>query len=137
MRFRQTETSPARWWIVLVLPLLILAAAGPASAWTSASATTPHFVSAAEGISASATGNPAAIAKGIGDLSPDNDLVFTSRHGSPLSPQNLLQRNFYPLLDRLGLPKIRFHDLRHTAATLLLAAGVHPKVVRRCSATPT
>ena len=36
---------------------------------------------------------------------------------------------FRPLLKKVGLPLIRFHDLRHTAATLLLLAGVHPKVV--------
>ena len=59
----------------------------------------------------------------------DLDLVFTNRFGSPLNPQNTVQRQFYPLLEKLGLPKIRFHDLRHTAATLLLAAGVHPKIV--------
>jgi len=59
----------------------------------------------------------------------DTDLVFTSRHGNPLNPQNLLQRDFYPLLARLELPKVRFHDLRHTAATMLLSAGVHPKIV--------
>ncbi len=37
--------------------------------------------------------------------------------------------HFKPLLKRAGLPDIRFHDLRHTSASLLLAAGVHPKVV--------
>ena len=36
---------------------------------------------------------------------------------------------FRGLLTRAGLPRIRFHDLRHTAATLLLIKGVHPKVV--------
>ena len=40
-----------------------------------------------------------------------------------------MARSFRPLLQRCGLPPIRFHDLRHTAATLLLGAGVHPKVV--------
>ena len=64
-----------------------------------------------------------------GELWNDLNLVFTSRHGNPLNPQNLLQREFYPLLEQLALPKIRFHDLRHTAATLLLAAGIHPKIV--------
>jgi integrase len=36
---------------------------------------------------------------------------------------------FFPLLERAGLPRIRFHDLRHTAATLLLGRGINPKVV--------
>jgi integrase len=34
-----------------------------------------------------------------------------------------------PVLRRTGLPNIRFHDLRHTCATLLLTRGVHPKIV--------
>jgi integrase len=41
----------------------------------------------------------------------------------------MLNRSFRPLLDRAGLPRIRFHDLRHTAATLLLGHGVHLKIV--------
>jgi integrase len=40
-----------------------------------------------------------------------------------------LQRQFTPLLRKAGLSLIRFHDLRHTAATLLLRQGVHPKIV--------
>lgn len=59
----------------------------------------------------------------------DLDLVFANGLGRPIEPQNLVQRAFYPLLERAGLPRIRFHDLRHTAATLLLARGVHPKKV--------
>ncbi len=47
-----------------------------------------------------------------------------------MTPQNLTRRSFRPLLERVGLPRMRFHDLRHTAATLLLAQGVHPKVVQ-------
>jgi flavin-binding protein dodecin len=39
-------------------------------------------------------------------------------------------RSFLPLLKRAGLPRIRFHDLRHTCATLLLVQVVHPKVVQ-------
>jgi integrase len=64
-----------------------------------------------------------------GNLWEDNDLVFANHVGRPLSSQNLVQRHFHPLLERLSLPKIRFHDLRHTAATLLLNEGVHPKIV--------
>jgi integrase len=59
----------------------------------------------------------------------EHGFVFTNRVGRPLSSQNLVQRDFHPLLRRLGLPQVRFHDLRHTAATLLLQQGVHPKVV--------
>ena len=42
---------------------------------------------------------------------------------------NLRIRSFQPLLEKAGLPRIRLHDLRHTAATLLLLQGVHVKVV--------
>jgi integrase len=41
-----------------------------------------------------------------------------------------VRRHFKPLLKRADLPDIRFHDLRHTCATLLLGRGVHPKVVQ-------
>ena len=41
-----------------------------------------------------------------------------------------MTRHFHNQLDKLGLSRIRFHDLRHTAATLLLQANVHPKVVQ-------
>lgn len=60
----------------------------------------------------------------------DHDLVFTNALGRPIEPQNLLRRSYWPLLERAGLPRMRFHDLRHSAATLLLAQGVHPKVVQ-------
>ncbi len=44
--------------------------------------------------------------------------------------QNLVDHHFKPLLRKAGLPQIRFHDLRHTAATLLLGKGIHPKIVQ-------
>jgi integrase len=56
-------------------------------------------------------------------------LVFPNTIGRPLSPNNLRDRSFFPLLARAGLPRVRFHDLRHSCATLLLGEGVHPKVV--------
>ena len=59
----------------------------------------------------------------------DLDLVFPNTIGRPISPQNLLRRDLYPLLAAAGLPRVRFHDLRHTLATLLLGRGVHPKIV--------
>lgn len=61
----------------------------------------------------------------------DHDLVFCSTIGTPLSRHNLVRRSFKPLLGKAGLPHlIRFHDLRHTCATLLLSKAVHPKFVQ-------
>src|SRR6185369_15352064 len=59
----------------------------------------------------------------------NNDLVFTANDGKPHHLRNLTQRHFQPILKRAGLPKIRLYDLRHSCATLLLAANEHPKVV--------
>lgn len=58
------------------------------------------------------------------------DLVFASREGTPIIPRNLLSRHFKPILTRAKLPQsVRLYDLRHTCATLLLAANEHPKIV--------
>jgi len=59
----------------------------------------------------------------------DEDMVFPDTSGRAQRSNHILQRKFQPLLKRAGLPLIRFHDLRHTAATLLLRQGVNPKVV--------
>ncbi len=64
-----------------------------------------------------------------GEAWEDNDLVFPNTLGRLINPANLLTRSFRPLLERAGLPRMRCHDLRHTAATLLLDQGVHPKIV--------
>src|SRR5215213_5686236 len=66
----------------------------------------------------------------LGDRYQDQGLVFTTNTGAPINPSNLRQRNFAPLLKRAGLPHIRFHDLRHTCATLLLSKNTHPKIVQ-------
>jgi integrase len=58
----------------------------------------------------------------------DNDLVFCDEIGAPLSPTNET-KTFQRLTAAAKLPVIRFHDLRHTAATILLAKGVHVKLV--------
>jgi len=55
--------------------------------------------------------------------------VFTGEYGSPTG-RTVLQKEFRRLLRTAGLPKIRIHDLRHSYATLELAAGVSPKVVQ-------
>jgi integrase len=66
----------------------------------------------------------------LGDHYQDQGLIFTTDTGAPINPSNLRQRSFKPLLKRAGLPHMRFHDLRHTCATLLLSRGVHPKFVQ-------
>ena len=58
----------------------------------------------------------------------DHDLVFASGFGRPLDGNNLRTRSFARLLKRAGLPAMRFHTLRHSAATLLMAEGVNIKV---------
>jgi Phage integrase family len=65
----------------------------------------------------------------LGPAWEDLDLVFPNTVGKPIDGVNLLPRDFHPLLERAGLPRMRFHDLRHTAATLLLGRGNNPKVV--------
>ena len=47
-----------------------------------------------------------------------------------MDADNLVQRYVEPLRKRAGLPRVRFHDLRHTFATVLLVGGTHPKVVQ-------
>ena len=65
-----------------------------------------------------------------GPLWQDNDLVFPTLTGTTKNGTNLLGRHLKPLLNRAELPPIRFHDLRHTCATILLMAGKHPKYVQ-------
>ncbi len=60
---------------------------------------------------------------------PARDFVFRSRAGGPIDPDNV-DRAFKRHLTAAGLPSIRFHDLRHTHASLLIAAGVHPKAMQ-------
>lgn len=58
----------------------------------------------------------------------DYNLVFCTPIGTPIDARNLL-REFKALLERTELPNMRLHDLRHSSATLLIAKGVHPRVV--------
>jgi integrase len=60
----------------------------------------------------------------------DSEWVFPTSVGTSMSVHNLHNRSWKPLLRSAGLPNIRFHDLRHTCATLLLTKAVHPKVVQ-------
>jgi integrase len=64
-----------------------------------------------------------------GPLWQENGLVFASEIGEFLDRRYLTSRRFKALLKRAQLPEIRFHDLRHTCATLLLSSNVNPKIV--------
>jgi integrase len=56
--------------------------------------------------------------------------VFCDARGVPLRANGVVRQSFQPLLAKAELPRIRFHDLRHSTATLLLMLGVHPKIVQ-------
>jgi len=65
-----------------------------------------------------------------GDLWQDFGLVFPNTVGRPMEPRDLLSDVYPAASQAAGLPPVTFHALRHTAATLLLAEGEHPKVVQ-------
>jgi integrase len=66
----------------------------------------------------------------MGSLYRPGGLVFANESGGLINPSNLRNRSFARLLKRAGLPPdTRFHDLRHTCATLLLSRNVNPKIV--------
>lgn len=54
----------------------------------------------------------------------ETGLVFTTSVGTVVSDRNMRDRFYHPLLKRAGVPRVRFHDLRHSSATLMLALGV-------------
>jgi hypothetical protein len=58
-----------------------------------------------------------------------DDLLFRAKRGGPIRESRFVQRYFKPLLKGAELPPIRLYDLRHTAATISLAAGVSPKII--------
>lgn len=63
-----------------------------------------------------------------GDGWQESGLVFTTAIGTPLDPRNLT-RHFHQTLEKSGLPRQRFYDLRHTCASLMLAQGIQPRVL--------
>ncbi len=66
----------------------------------------------------------------LGDSYNNLDFVFAKQNGNPLQINNLGQREFRKLTEKAGIKQIRFHDLRHTCATLLLENDLHPKIVQ-------
>ena len=73
--------------------------------------------------------NQAELYLGIGVGWNEQGLVCTKLAGEPINP-NTLTSGFANFVKRLDIPKVRFHDLRHTHATQLLKEGIHPKVVQ-------
>lgn len=73
--------------------------------------------------------NPPVTLDGTPD-GPKPEFVFTSEVGSPLNSCNLIKR-MHKILDECGLPRIRIHDLRHTAATIWLSQGIPLFIVSR------
>jgi integrase len=65
----------------------------------------------------------------MGSIYQPGGLIFATESGTIINPSNLRNRSFKPLLKLAGLRPIRFHDLRHTCATLLLSKDVNPKIV--------
>lgn len=65
----------------------------------------------------------------LGPVRTDSELVFTDEVWQPLRGITVYRERFVPLCRRAELPTIRFHDLRHTPATLLLLQRINPKVV--------
>jgi integrase len=64
--------------------------------------------------------------------SPSNDLglVFANEHGGILDPDTLVKRHFFSAIERAKIKRIRFHDLRHTNASLRIAEGQNPKYIQ-------
>src|SRR5262249_50741127 len=65
----------------------------------------------------------------LGVRQSDHYHVVTRPDGEPLQPRSVTHA-FEIFLGRRGLPRVRFHDLRHSHATHLLASGVHPKIAQ-------
>jgi integrase len=66
-----------------------------------------------------------------GERYNDAGLIFAGGQGNPLDDRNLVNRVFEPPLREAGLRRIRFHDLRHTCASLLIARGESPEYIQR------
>ena len=62
----------------------------------------------------------------VGQAYEDFDWVAATERGKPIHPKNLTD-HFQRMIKKADVPKIRFHDLRHTHATLLVKLGEHPK----------
>ncbi len=67
----------------------------------------------------------------LGTLWEDHELIFPAQTGKPMHPWVLTGGSFKRLLARAGIERpVRFHDLRHTCATLLIKKNINPKIVQ-------
>ncbi len=66
----------------------------------------------------------------LGKACAPHDLVFCQPNGRPLHAHNVTMRDFRRVIKNAGVPRIRFHELRHCCATLLLRYGVHAPVTQ-------
>jgi integrase len=71
-----------------------------------------------------------------GEAYTDQDLVFARENGAPLRPEKVLD-DFHELTAQAGLPRVRLHDLRHLAATLMISNGVPLPMISTTSGSPT
>jgi len=60
----------------------------------------------------------------------DLDLIFPNEAGKPLDQKNIMSRHYYPALRKAGIKRIRFHDLRHTYASLMIEQGENIKYIQ-------
>ena len=56
-------------------------------------------------------------------------LLFPSPEGHPWDPHNFMHKHFKPAAQHAGIPQLTFHDLRHTGASLMIAAGIHARTI--------
>ncbi len=61
----------------------------------------------------------------------ENKLVFPNNEGNYQSAENMMKRRFIPALNRAGIEQIRFHDLRHTYASLLISKDLNIKYIQK------
>ena len=73
-----------------------------------------------------------AIARHLEDTEGDpGDLLFSNKAGGPINYHNMMTREFYPALKRADVRRIRFHDLRHTYAALMISLGLNIKFIQK------
>lgn len=71
------------------------------------------------------------LAEQLASAGGPNTLVFTSPRGEPIRYGNFLRRVWKPTLEKVEIPEMGVHALRHTCAALLIAQGAHPKAIQR------